>query len=96
MEILLALIYGAAIGTAAHFTVDRRSTRGAALGPMLGAFLGGAVWMSLTWAGQTPESPWLWLASALAPVIVVFPTLLMLGRLRDAHDERERVRLNIG
>lgn len=94
MQILLALIAGAVLGLAAHFTVGGRDTRGAVVGPMLGAVVGGLVWMVLTWAGVGIESPWIWVASFAAPV-VVFPALAVLTRARVQHDARERARLKL-
>ena len=96
MQILLAFIIGAAIGAAAHFLVRGRSTRGVALGPVLGAFVAGLVWMILTWAGVGLDSPWLWLSAFLAPIVVTYPVLLVLNRTRTAHDARERAQLKIG
>ncbi|MCR2814253.1 hypothetical protein [Microbacterium jiangjiandongii] len=94
MQILLALIAGVALGLAAHFTVGGRDTRGAAVGPLLGAVVGGLVWMALTWAGVGIESPWIWVASFAAP-LVVFPALVALTRVRLRHDARERARLKL-
>ncbi len=94
MQILLALIAGVALGLAAHFTVGGRDTRGAVVGPLLGAVVGGVVWMALTWAGLGIESPWIWAASFAAPLLV-FPALAALTRVRVKHDERERARLKI-
>lgn len=96
MEILLALIYGAAVGAAAHFALRGRELRGVALAPMIGAFVGGAVWLALTWAGVTTAEPWLWLATLVAAPVVVVPVLVVLERVRSAHDARERQRLHIG
>lgn len=96
MQILLAFIVGAAIGTAAHFLAPGRSTRGIALGPLLGAVTAGAVWMALTWGGIGVDSVWLWLSALIVPIVVVYPVLAVLARTRRAHDARERVRLKIG
>ena len=96
MQILLAFLVGAAIGAAAHFVVPGRSTRGVALGPILGAFAAGLVCMILTWAGVGLDSPWLWLSAFVAPIVVTYPVLLILARTRTAHDERERAQLKIG
>ncbi|QAY61034.1 hypothetical protein ET475_14245 [Microbacterium protaetiae] len=95
MEIVLALIYGAAIGALAHFTVPARDTRGAGLGPIVGAVVGCAVWALLTWLGVTTASAWLWLAAAFVPAAIVYALLPLLARIRNAHDERERKRLRI-
>ena len=96
MQILLAFIIGAAIGAAIHFLVQGRATRGIALGPVLGAFAAGLVWMILTWAGVGLDSVWLWLSAFVAPIVVTYPVLEILARTRAAHDARERARLKIG
>ena len=96
MQILLAFIVGAVIGAALHFVVPGRSTRGVALGPIVGAAAAGLVWMILTWAGVGLDSPWLWLSAFVAPAVVTYPVLLILTRARTGHDARERARLKIG
>jgi len=96
VQILLAFIVGAVIGAALHFLVPGRSTRGVALGPIVGAAAAGLVWMILTWAGVGLDSPWLWLSAFLAPIVVTYPVLLVLHRTRTAHDARERAQLKIG
>ncbi|MDL5350617.1 hypothetical protein [Microbacterium sp. zg-YB36] len=95
MQILLALIFGAGLGVLAHFLVAGRATRGAAIGPLLGAVVGGAVWLALTWAGLGIDNPWIWVASFAAPAVVVFPVLILLTRARRTHDAHERARLKI-
>ncbi|WP_396655101.1 hypothetical protein [Microbacterium sp.] len=94
MLIVLALIWGGSVGAALHFGLPRRQLRGAALGPMLGAAVGGAVWLLLTWMGLE-ETGWIWLASLTVPIIVTWLTLVVLDRIRVDHDERERARLGI-
>ena len=96
MQILLAFLIGAAVGAAAHFLVRDRATRGAAIGPVVGAFSAGLVWMILTWAGVGLDSPWLWLAALVVPIVVSYPVLVILARTRTASDARERARLKIG
>ena len=96
MQILLAFIVGAVIGAALHFVLPGRSTRGVALGPIVGAAAAGLVWMILTWAGVGLDSPWLWLSAFVAPAVVTYPVLLLLTRARTGHDARERARLKIG
>jgi len=95
MQILLALIFGAAYGAALHYLMPGRDTRGAALAPLSGTVLGGATWLILTWAGLTIETPWIWLASVAVPAIVVPLGLIALHRRRQEHDLRERERLGI-
>ncbi|MEZ3159739.1 hypothetical protein AB1K54_04240 [Microbacterium sp. BWT-B31] len=95
MQILLGFIVGACIGLALHYAAPHRDTRGVALAPILGALAAGLAWMILTWAGQGVDSLWIWLAAFVAPAVVVYPTLLVLGRVRIAHDEREQARLRI-
>jgi uncharacterized membrane protein YeaQ/YmgE (transglycosylase-associated protein family) len=95
VEILLAFVFGGALGLVAQYTVAGRDTRGAALAPVLGALIGGLAWMLLTWAGLQTDNPWLWTAAVVAPVAVVYPTLILLARARRTHDERERIRLKL-
>ncbi len=95
MEIVLALIYGAAVGALAHFTLPRRDTRGVALAPMVGAVAGGGIWTLLTWAGLSTANLWLWLAAVVVPALAVYVLLPVLAWVRDAHDDRERERLRI-
>ncbi|MFT4229751.1 MAG: hypothetical protein QM602_05620 [Microbacterium sp.] len=94
MLVVLALIFGAAIGAAIHFSLPHRDTRGAALAPMVGAVVGGAVWLLFTWLGLQ-DTGWVWLASLAAPIVVTWPLVAILALLRVAHDARERERLGI-
>jgi uncharacterized membrane protein YeaQ/YmgE (transglycosylase-associated protein family) len=96
VQILLGFLIGAAIGAAAHFLVRGRSTRGVALGPVLGAASAGLAWMILTWVGIGLDSPWLWLSAFVVPIVVTYPVLVLLTRTRTEHDARERARLKIG
>lgn len=95
MQILLALIFGAAYGSAMHFVQPGRSLRGAALGPMVGSLTGGATWLVLTWLGFGISSPWLWIAAVAVPLVVVPLVHIVLTRTRTAHDAAERQRLRI-
>ncbi len=95
MQILLALIIGAALGYGMHLLVAGRETRGSALGPVVGAVVGGIVWLVLTWLGFGLDNPWLWVAAIAAPPLVVAPLLIVLRRIRLAHDEQTRRRLRI-
>ena len=94
MQILLALIVGTLVGIAVHFVAGGRRTRGAALAPVIGAFLAGLVWMILTWAGLGLDSPWLWL-SPLVVSWLAWPIVAVLAHLREKHDVDERKRLRI-
>jgi hypothetical protein len=95
MQILIALIVGASIGIGIHFHVTARSTRGVVVGPMVGALAAGIVWMTLTWLGVGIDSVWLWLSAIVAPIVVTYPVLITLSRVRTSHDARERARLKI-
>lgn len=95
MDILLAFIFGATLGATLHFLMPGRPSRGVALAPVIGALLGGAVWLVFTWAGVTTTSPWIWVVSILVPVVVVPLVLVALTRTRATHDARERLRLRI-
>jgi len=95
MEILLALIFGAAVGGVLHYLMAGRTARGAALAPVLGALVGGGTWLVFTWAGVSTDSPWIWVVSIMLPLIVVPLVLVGLTRARATHDAAERVRLKI-
>lgn len=95
MDILLAFIFGGAVGAALHVLMPGRDSRGMVLAPVIGALMGGVTWLIFTWAGVTTASPWIWLISVLAPLLVVPITLLALTRARASHDAREQVRLKI-
>lgn len=96
MQILLAFIAGAVIGIGVHFHIGARSTRGAALAPMIGTIAAGAAWAILTWAGIGIDTPWPWLAAVVVPLAVTYPAVIILSRVRTAHDASERERLGIG
>lgn len=96
MQILIAIIVGAALGLAVHFQVAHRSTRGVVIAPMVGALAAGLAWMILTWAGLGIDSIWLWLSMLVAPLAVAYPVVLLLSRERVKHDAAERARLKIG
>lgn len=95
MEIFLAFLAGGAIGALVHATLPGRDTRGVALAPILGAFVGGSAWMILTWAGIALDNPLIWLAAVAAPLLVTYPLVAAITRLRRTHDARERSRLKI-
>lgn len=95
MEILLAVIFGAAYGGILHFAMGGRDLRGAALAPLLGSVIGGLSWLAMTWSGATTTDPWIWLVSLAAPAVIVPLVLALLTRLRKDHDTRERTRLGI-
>lgn len=95
MLILLALIAAAALGIAVHYTLPHRSTRGVALAPAVATATAAVVYTALQWAGQGEGSVWLWVASIGLPVVASCVVVGALSRARLAHDQRERVRLNI-
>jgi hypothetical protein len=94
MQILLALLFGAAVGGLVHLTLSGRETRGVSLAPIAGAVIGAAVWLALTWAGLTVDNPWLWIASFAAPFIL-YPLVAALTVSRRHHDRAERARLRL-
>lgn len=96
MEILLALIFGAAYGAVLHYLMAGSESRGSALAPMLGALTGGLTWLAFTWAGVTTASPWIWIVSIAVPAAVVPVALIIVTRVRAEHDAGERLRLKIG
>lgn len=96
MQILLAFIIGAVIGVGIHFQLHQRLTRGVVLAPMIGAVSAGLAWAILTWLGVGVDTPWPWLAALVVPIVFTYPAILLISRVRVAHDARERERLGIG
>ncbi|MCZ4066233.1 hypothetical protein PUW79_04290 [Microbacterium sp. NE2HP2] len=96
MQIVLALIMGAAIGLAAEFAIRGREARGAALAPVLGAVIGGVAWAVMTWAGLAVDNPVIWVVAIVTPAVLVPAVLLLLTRSRARTDAAERRRLRIG
>lgn len=96
MQIILAIIVGAALGTAVHFQIGHHTTRGVVIAPIVGALSAGLVWTLLTWAGVGIDSVWLWLSMFVAPLVVTYPVVILLSRVRVARDAAERTRLKIG
>jgi len=94
VQILIALVVGAAVGLAVHFLASARATRGPVLAPIIGALIAGLVWMILTWAGLGTDSVWLWLSPFVVSWIA-WPIVALISRTRLAHDDRERKRLRI-
>lgn len=96
MQILIAFIVGAVIGIGIHFQLHQRLTRGVVLAPMIGAVSAGLAWAILTWLGVGIDTPWPWLAALVVPIVVTYPAILAISRIRVAHDAREKTRLGIG
>ncbi|MEN2740029.1 hypothetical protein ABCS02_19710 [Microbacterium sp. X-17] len=95
MDIVLAIVFGAAVGLIAHFALPHRATRGAAIAPILGAVVSAAAWMGMTWAGAVTSDPWIWFAAILVPAIVTFPVVAIMARVRRVRDAHARDRLGI-
>ncbi len=95
MLVVLALVFGAIGGAAAHYALPLRSLRGASVGPILGALIGTATWTGLTWAGLGPDNGWIWLLSIVVPVVVAPIALFLASRLRASRDARTQRELGI-
>ncbi len=86
MQILLALIFGAVVGLAAHFLLPHRELRGVALSPLAGAAAAGVSWTLLTWAGIGSDSPVPWVVSILAPAVTTLALIPIVSRVRRQAD----------
>jgi len=95
MLVVLALVFGAIAGAAAHYALPLRSLRGVAAAPILGSLLGAGTWTAMTWAGMGPDTGWIWLTSIAVPVIATPIVLLLASRARAARDARTRRDLGI-
>lgn len=88
MQVLLAIIFGAAVGIVVHLTLPHPQVRGVVLAPMIGAVVGGVTWTVMTWLGITISNPWIWVLSVLAPLVLTYPIVGALTRVRATRDER--------
>lgn len=95
MLILLALVFAAAAGTALHFVLPYRSTRGAALAPLTATAIAAVVYTSMTWLGLAEDNPLMWATALVIPTLLTALFIGVLSRSRDAHDTRERARLHL-
>lgn len=95
MLVVLALVFGAIAGVAAHYALPYRTLRGVAVGPLLGAVLGTATWTAMTWVGIGPDNGWIWAASIVVPALVTPVALLALSRRRETRDARIRAELGV-
>ncbi|MBN9211526.1 MAG: hypothetical protein BGO45_11165 [Microbacterium sp. 71-36] len=95
MQILLALIFGAVVGLAAHFVLPHREVRGVALAPVTGAAAAGVSWTLLTWVGIGFDSPVPWIVSIVAPAVATLVLLPIVSRVRLHADADLRARSGI-
>lgn len=95
MQILLALIFGAVVGLAAHFVLPHRELRGVALAPVTGAVAAAVSWTALTWMGLGADSPVPWIVSIVAPAITTVALVPLVSRARRDSDAALRARNGI-
>ncbi|MCK2029026.1 hypothetical protein [Microbacterium galbinum] len=95
MYILLALVAACALGIAAHFLIDGRELRGAALTPGIATVVTAALYTGLQWAGLGEDNVWLWLASILGGVVVAVVATLALVAARRRSDAAKTAALGI-
>lgn len=94
MEILFAIVIGAAIGLVIRLIVPRRHEHGLMLLPMIAAAVTAVVWAALVWAGFTFDGGWIWWISLVLGGAASLATAIVLPTLRRNADERlfERLR----
>lgn len=95
MLVVLALVFGAIAGVAAHYALPHRTLRGVAVGPLLGAVLGTATWTAMTWAGVGPENGGIWAASIAVPALLTTLALRILSGRRETRDAKIRRELGV-
>lgn len=87
---------GAILGTIARYTLPRRAEYGVLVVPAIGTAAASVVWVALTWLGMAWDSGWIWLISLLAAAAVSSGSALLIGRGREAADERLLAALSAG
>lgn len=95
MYILLALVAACALGIAAHFLIDGRDLRGAALTPGIATVVTAALYTGLQWAGLGEDNVWLWLISIPGGVVVAVAATIVLVAVRRRSDAAKSTALGI-
>ena len=86
MEIIYATVIGASLALILRYLLPKRETYGAALLPAIGGAVTASAWVILTWIGQTPDAPWIWLISLTAPVLAALAIALLIPGRRARKD----------
>jgi hypothetical protein len=88
VELLFVVLGGAVIGLAGRYLLPNRHTHGSVLVPALGVIAASVLWVVLTWAGLKWNGGWIWWITLLGTVAIVAVADIVIGRLREAADER--------
>jgi hypothetical protein len=93
--ILLALVAAVAVGVGVHFALPHRALRGVALAPSLAAAAAAVVYGVCTWTGLGEASPWTWLATLAAAILVSVAGTATITRMRARRDAVDAQRLGL-
>jgi hypothetical protein len=88
MELLFITLGGAIIGLIARYALPYRHAHGSVLVPAFGAGFAAALWVALTWAGLKWNGGWIWWITLVGTAVVVAVADLVIGRVREQHDEK--------
>lgn len=88
MEIIYVTVIGAGLGLLLRYVLPGRKVYGVLLSPALGAAVTAAAWAGMTWLGVTVDSPWIWVASLGAAVVVTALVVLVVSKRRESADAR--------
>ncbi|WP_348787260.1 hypothetical protein [Leifsonia sp. NPDC080035] len=88
MELLFVALAGAIIGLAARYLLPNRHTHGSVLIPALGVSVACILWVALTWAGLKWDGGWIWWITLLGTIAITAVADLVIGRVRNAHDDK--------
>ena len=96
MELLFVALGGAILGLGARYLLPGRHTHGSVLVPAIGVIVASVLWVALTWAGLAWDGGWIWWITLGGTAVVVTVADLLIGRIRNATDERMLANLTKG
>jgi hypothetical protein len=96
VELLFVALGGAILGLGARYFLPGRHTHGSVLVPAIGVIVASVLWVALTWAGLKWDGGWIWWISLGGTAVVVTVADLLIGRIRNATDERMLANLTKG
>ena len=90
MEIVYAVVVGAAAALVLRYLLPGRETYGSVLLPAIGGAVTAAVWAGMSWLGFdfAGNWGWLWLASVGGAIVVTLIVGLLVSTRRQASDAR--------
>lgn len=86
MELLFAIVIGAALGLGARYALRGRRTHGVLVLPAIAAAVTAIVWVALVWAGLRFDGGWIWTISLVAGALAAIVAGVVIPRVRTSAD----------